>query len=116
MKKLSIVVGLLLLAEFIILPIYCSKSIAAAESESAETQLRIKISELVKAELERDELKEQVNQLKKELAVIKLKAVKADIVKGKTKDKSSLLYFDVNILTPKEQVQKLDKYIEQLKA
>lgn len=96
------------------MPIYCARVIAAAESDSTEGQLRQKIVELTKSQEENRLLCEEVASLKKELAILKLKAVKADIVKGKTKDKNSPLYFDVSIMTPKEQIQKLDRYIEQV--
>jgi hypothetical protein len=114
MKKLLIVIAVLVLAEFIVLPLYCSRVIAAAESESAEVQLRHKIVELTKAQEENRLLTEELTGLKKELAVLKLKTVKEEIIKKKTKDKSSPVYFDVNIMSPKEQVQKLDRYIEEV--
>lgn len=102
-------VAVLIAAEFVTLPILCTRVISEVEASGSSTELalREKIAEL-------EVIKDELVTVKKELATLKLKAVKTAIIKGKTRDKDSPLYFDVSVLTPSEQLRKIDQYLEKL--
>ena len=77
-------------------------------AESTENILRQKIVEVENLKGELVELQSSLAELKSE----KLAEMSKDIKAKKTKNQKSPLWFDVNVLTPKEQIEKIDAVLK----
>lgn len=88
---------------------------AVEQSDSAEVLLRQKIVEIENLQGHIIELQSELDEVKASAALVELQNLRKDIKAKKTKNQKSILWFDVNVLTPLEQLAKIDEVIAKAK-